>query len=47
MPDRKILVNDIRVRGIGKTEISEDPILLMSSAPPKIEKVRYKIYDYL
>lgn len=39
MPDRRILVSDIRVRGIGKTEILEDHSLPQSSAPPQVEKV--------
>jgi len=30
----------VRVRGTGKTEIPEDPILSPSQASPKIEKVR-------
>ncbi|XP_012276506.1 5-oxoprolinase [Orussus abietinus] len=38
MPDRKILVNDIRVRGIGRQNITEDPILPPSSEMPKHEK---------
>ncbi|XP_076766282.1 5-oxoprolinase isoform X2 [Xylocopa sonorina] len=38
MPDRKILVNDVRVRGVGKTDIEEDPILPFSDEPPKSEK---------
>lgn len=40
IPDRKILVDDVRVRGIGKTEIPEDTILPPTQASPKIEKVR-------
>lgn len=38
MPNRKILVNDVRVRGVGKTDIEEDPILQSSNESPKIEK---------
>lgn len=40
MPDRKILVDDVRIRGIGKTEIPEDPILPPSQTLPKVVKVR-------
>ncbi|XP_024944987.1 5-oxoprolinase isoform X2 [Cephus cinctus] len=39
MPERRILVNDIRVRGIGKTEIPEDPVLESSDELPKFEKI--------
>lgn len=39
MPNRKILVNDIRVRGIGKIDIQEDPRLPFSNVSPKVEKV--------
>lgn len=39
MPNRKILVNDVRVRGVGKTDIEEDSILPPSNEPPKAEKV--------
>nr|XP_031842230.1 5-oxoprolinase [Nomia melanderi] len=38
MPNRKILVNDVRVRGVGKTDVEEDPILSSSEEPPKVEK---------
>lgn len=38
MPNRKILVNDVRVRGIGKTDIQIDPILPSSNDEPKLEK---------
>lgn len=40
MPDRKILVNDVRVRGIGKTEILEDPVISPAGVSPKAEMVR-------
>ena len=40
IPDRKILIDDVRVRGIGKTEVPEDLILSPSQASPKAEKVR-------
>lgn len=43
IPDRKILVDDVRVRGIGRTEIPEDPILPPSQASPKAEKVRRRM----
>ncbi|EFN85192.1 5-oxoprolinase [Harpegnathos saltator] len=45
MPDRKILVNDVRVRGIGKTEILEDPVLPMSSEPPKHKKTTMVYFE--
>lgn len=40
MPNRKILVNDVRIRGTGRTDIEEDPILPSSNEPPKFEKAR-------
>jgi len=40
IPDRKILVDDVRIRGTGRTEIPEEPILPPSQASPKAEKVR-------
>lgn len=39
MPNRKILVNDIRVRGTGRTMITEDKILPSFSKPAIPEKV--------
>lgn len=42
---RKILINDIRVRGIGKSDIIEDPILSQSKEPLKVEKVRFQMYN--
>lgn len=39
MPDRKILVNDIRVRGTGQSKISEEIELPSASDSPKPEKV--------
>ncbi|KAH0569179.1 5-oxoprolinase [Cotesia glomerata] len=39
MPDRKILVNDIRVRGTGQSKISEEIELPSASNSPKSEKV--------
>ncbi|XP_015172875.1 PREDICTED: 5-oxoprolinase isoform X1 [Polistes dominula] len=38
MPNRKILVNDIRVRGIGRTTITEDTTSSPFSTPAKPEK---------
>ncbi|XP_031780579.1 5-oxoprolinase [Nasonia vitripennis] len=43
MPDRKILVSDVRVRGVGKTEVLEEPTLGASSLPPKPDK-KTKVY---
>lgn len=40
MPNRKIVVNDVRIRGTGRTDIEEDPILPSSNEPPKFEKAR-------
>lgn len=40
MPYRKILVNDIRVRGIGKTKITEEPVLDLATKPAAAETVR-------
>lgn len=42
MPNRKILVSDVRVRGTGKTEIEEDPMLPTSNAPARPEKASRK-----
>ena len=39
MTDRKILVNDIRVRGVGKTEVLDETVLLEAKQFPKSEKV--------
>lgn len=39
MPDRKILVNDVRVRGVGKTEVLDEPTLQASSLSPQPDKV--------
>lgn len=40
MPDRKIYVNDVRVRGIGKTEILEEPVLHSTTEPAVLETVK-------
>ncbi|CAK9794957.1 OPLAH [Anthophora quadrimaculata] len=45
MPNRKILVNDIRVRGVGKTDVDEDPILSISNDPPKLEKTTMVYFE--
>ncbi|XP_029033691.2 5-oxoprolinase [Osmia bicornis bicornis] len=45
MPNRKILVNDVRVRGVGKTDIDEDPILPPSNEPPKVEKTTMVYFE--
>ncbi|RLU22243.1 hypothetical protein DMN91_004521 [Ooceraea biroi] len=45
MPERKILVNDVRIRGTGKTEITEDPMLPRSRAPPKAEKTTMVYFE--
>ncbi|KAL6260479.1 hypothetical protein P5V15_008004 [Pogonomyrmex californicus] len=45
IPERKILVNDMRVRGIGKTEIPEDPILPHSQVSPKVEKTTMVYFE--
>lgn len=38
MPGRRVFVDDVRVRGVGKTVISEEPVLPQSSEPPTPEK---------
>lgn len=38
MPNRKILVNDLRVRGVGRTDMEEDSVLPLSKELPKLEK---------
>uniref|UniRef100_A0A0C9RU22 Oplah_2 protein n=2 Tax=Fopius arisanus TaxID=64838 RepID=A0A0C9RU22_9HYME len=43
MPSRKILVNDVRVRGIGKSGIPDEVELSRSTDPPKSENA-VKIY---
>ncbi|KAF7992741.1 hypothetical protein HCN44_005085 [Aphidius gifuensis] len=43
MPGRKIIVNDIRVRGIGKSSISIEKDLPLSTTSPRIEKI-VKVY---
>ncbi|KAK1131870.1 hypothetical protein K0M31_016018 [Melipona bicolor] len=45
MPNRKILVNDVRVRGIGKTDIQIDPILPSSNDEPKLEKTTMVYFE--
>ncbi|XP_070518965.1 5-oxoprolinase isoform X2 [Cardiocondyla obscurior] len=45
IPDRKILVDDIRVRGAGKTEVPDDPILPPSQGLPKIEKTTMVYFE--
>ena len=45
MPKRKILVNDVRVRGVGKTDVQEDPIRSSSTAPPKLEKTTMVYFE--
>ncbi|XP_012343287.1 5-oxoprolinase isoform X1 [Apis florea] len=45
MPNRKILVNDVRIRGTGKTDIEEDPVLPSSNEPPKLEKTTMVYFE--
>ncbi|XP_050573300.1 5-oxoprolinase [Bombus affinis] len=45
MSNRKILVNDIRVRGTGKIDIQEDPHLPFSNVSPKIEKTTMVYFE--
>ncbi|XP_012239742.1 5-oxoprolinase [Bombus impatiens] len=45
MPNRKILVNDIRVRGTGKIDIQEDPHLPFSNVSPKVEKTTMVYFE--
>ncbi|XP_011879574.1 PREDICTED: 5-oxoprolinase [Vollenhovia emeryi] len=45
IPDRKISVDDVRIRGTGKTEIPEDPILPPSQASPKAEKTTMVYFE--
>jgi hypothetical protein len=40
MPKQKIIVDDLRIRGIGKTDIPDDPALPYSDILPQAEKVR-------
>jgi len=42
MPKQKIIVDDLRVRGVGKTEILDDSMLSFSlnDILPRAEKVR-------
>jgi len=42
MPKQKIIVDDLRVRGVGKTEILDDPVLpfCLNDILPTAEKVR-------
>lgn len=40
MPGRKVLVSDVRVRGIGKSEIESSPVLESAKTPAKPEKVK-------
>lgn len=43
MADRKVLVNDVRVRGTGKSAIEDDPELPVNLSTPTLEKVT-KVY---
>ncbi|XP_058790910.1 5-oxoprolinase [Phymastichus coffea] len=43
MPNRKVLVSDIRVRGIGRTEVHEEHLMPKSNKPPQAEK-KTKVY---
>lgn len=45
IPDRKILVDDVRVRGTGTTEIPEDPILPPSQTLPEAEKTTMVYFE--
>ncbi|XP_015431723.1 PREDICTED: 5-oxoprolinase [Dufourea novaeangliae] len=45
MSNRKILVNDVRVRGVGKTDVDEDPTLPSSEALPKLEKTTMVYFE--
>ncbi|XP_012265317.2 5-oxoprolinase [Athalia rosae] len=45
MPGRRVYVDDIRVRGVGKTAVTEEPILPPSSSPPKPEKIARVYFD--
>ncbi|XP_017766336.1 PREDICTED: 5-oxoprolinase [Eufriesea mexicana] len=45
MPNRRILVSDIRVRGAGKTDIEEDPILATSNAATRPEKTTMVYFE--
>ncbi|KAK0077725.1 hypothetical protein PV326_009864, partial [Microctonus aethiopoides] len=45
MPGRRILVNDIRVRGTGKSKIFEESILERVNNLPKVEKVTKVYFD--
>ncbi|XP_043580840.1 5-oxoprolinase [Bombus pyrosoma] len=45
MSNRKILVNDIRVRGTGKIDIQEDPHLPFSNVSPKVEKTTMVYFE--
>ncbi len=39
IPERTIIVDDIRVRGVGKTDIQMDVVLQKSGKEPRVEKV--------
>ncbi|XP_033333786.2 5-oxoprolinase [Megalopta genalis] len=45
MPNRKVLVNDVRVRGVGKTDLEENPVLPSSKEPPKMEKTTMVYFE--
>ncbi|XP_078052586.1 5-oxoprolinase [Augochlora pura] len=45
MPNRKVLVNDVRVRGVGKTDLEENPVLPSSKEPPKVEKTTMVYFE--
>lgn len=40
MPGRKVFVDDVRVRGVGRTAVTEERSLPTASGPPVPEKVR-------
>ncbi|XP_033225027.1 5-oxoprolinase isoform X2 [Belonocnema kinseyi] len=45
MPKRKIFINDVRVRGIGKSDVIEDPLMPASEQPLKVEKVTKTYFE--
>ena len=44
--DRKIIVDDVRVRGVGKTEVDLDRLIPEANGPAEVEAVRNTCRDY-
>lgn len=44
LPDRPIIVDDIRIRGVGKAMHETEQLIEKADGPPKHETVRFKYW---